>query len=147
MEAKQLVVEAEAKAEGVAPVEAAAVEAKAAPEPEKPVNLSEQADKAVDRVAALTGERDALAVEIAELRTARDKTAEAMTGLTAERDELAGKLTKAEADLSALKAERDEACRKLAAIEAGASPVSAAPAPEVPAESAWKKAQKAAKQR
>ena len=98
-------------------------------------------------MAALTVERDAFAVEIAELRTSRDKTAEAMTGLTAERDELAGKLTKAEADNAALKVERDDAYKKLAAIVAGVPPVSAAPAPEVPAESAWKKAQKSAKVR
>jgi hypothetical protein len=84
--------------------------------------------QAKDREAALTVERDALAGEIAELRTARDKAAEAMTGLTAERDELAGKLTKADADLTAVKAERDAALAKLAAIEAGAPPVSSVPA-------------------
>lgn len=142
MNEQQQTVEAEAMAEEK-PVEAAAVEAEAAPEAEKPeVNLSEQADKAVDRVAALTGERDQLTVEIAELRTERDKAAEAITGLTAERDELVGKLAKAEADLSALKAERDEACRKLAAIEAGAQPVSAAPAPKEEL-TPWEKAVKA----
>jgi uncharacterized coiled-coil DUF342 family protein len=121
-------VEAEAVAEGQ-PVEAAAVEAEAAPESEKPeVNLSEQADKAVDRMALLTAERDAIAVE-------RDAMGASVTGLTgerdalkAERDELASKLAKADADLSALKAERDIACIKLAAIEAGKPPVSNVPA-------------------
>ena len=141
------VVEAKPEAE-VKAVEAPVVEAEAAKVNETPeANLSEQAGKAVDRVDVLTKERDAFSAEIAELRTSRDKTAEAMSVLTAERDELASKLTKAEADLTALKADRDEACRKLAAIEAGSPPVSAAPAPEVPAESAWKKAQKAASQK
>jgi hypothetical protein len=104
--------------------------------------LSAQAGKVSEIVIALTAERDALAAGIAELRTQRDKTDEALTALTADRDALAGKLTQAEADIAALKAERDEACRKLAAIEAGAPPVSAAPAPEGPVESAFKKAQK-----
>ena len=145
MSTQEQTVEAEAVAEGDKPVEVRAVEAEAAPVAETPVeNLSEQADKAVDRVAVLTAERDAIAVE-------RDALSASTTGLTgerdalkAERDELAGKLKQAEADVSALKAERDEAARKLAAIEAGSPPVSAAPAPEKPVESAWKKAQKAA---
>ena len=102
-----------------------------------------------DRVAALTVERDAFAVEIAELRTARDKATEAMSVLTAGRDELAGKLTKAEADIAALKAERDEACRKLAAIEAGAPPVSSVPAAEDSKEtgSMWDDARKSKKRK
>lgn len=145
MNEQQQAVEAKVPDEAKA-VEPAAVEAKAAPVPEKPeANLSEQADKAVDRVTVLTGERDALAAEIAELRTDRDKTAEAMTGLTKEHNELVGRFANAEAEIAALKAERDDACRKLAAIEAGAPPVSAAPAPEGQAVDAWKKAQKAAK--
>ena len=139
-------VEAKPEAEAQA-VEAPVVEAKAAPEIEKPENLSEQADKAVDRVAELTAERDALAVEVAGLGIGRDRDAESIAELTHQRDELAGKLTKAEADNAALKVERDDAYKKLAAIVAGVPPVSAAPAPEVPAESAWKKAQKSAKVR
>jgi chromosome segregation ATPase len=98
--------------------------------------------QAKDREAALTVERDALAVEIAELRTARDKAAEAMTGLTAERDELAGKLTKANADLTAVTAERDAALAKLAAIEAGAPPVSSVPAENKETGSMWDDARK-----
>ena len=115
-------VEAEAKAEGDTPVEAVAVEAKVSPEPENPENLSYHEEKSVNPVDELTAERDSLASRL---------------------NEMATKLTQAEAEISALKAERDEACRKLAAIEAGSPPVSAAPAPEVPAESAWVKAQKA----
>lgn len=137
MQAKPTV-EAEASAEGK-PVEAAAVEAKVTPDAEGPANLSEQADKAVAREAALAAERDKLAGEVAELRTARDKADEAMNGLKAERDELAGKLTKAEAEITVLKAERDDACRKLAAMAEGAAPVSATPAPK-DERSAWEKA-------
>lgn len=136
-------VEAEVTAEGEKPVEGVSVEAKVSPEPENPSNLSEQADKAVDRVAVLTAERDALAVERDALKANADALTGERDGLKTIHAETVAQLAKAEADISALKAERDEACRKLAAIEAGSPPVSAAPAPEVSAESAWVKAQKA----
>jgi hypothetical protein len=143
MSDEQQTVEAEAEAEGVVPVEAAAVEAEAAPETDKPeVNLSAQTDMAVDRLAALTVERDALAVERDALKAEGEKAVEALSQAITQRDELAAKFAKAEAELTALRAERDEACRKLSAIEAGAPPLSAMHAPEIPAESAWKKAQK-----
>jgi hypothetical protein len=97
--------------------------------------------------ATLQAEVASLKSLLSECGIVNERIAGELSGVKAERDELAGKLTKAEADLAALKADRDEACRKLAAIEAGSPPVSAAPAPEVPAESAWKKAQKAGSQK
>lgn len=129
MSDEQQTVEAEAEAEGVVPVEAAAVEAEAAPEPDKPeVNLSAQADMAVDRLAALTAERDELAVDRDKLKTEHEKAVAELSQAISKRDELAAKFAEAEAELTALKAERDEACQKLAAIEAGEPPVSSVPA-------------------
>jgi uncharacterized coiled-coil DUF342 family protein len=94
----------------------------------------------VTRLQGVTVERDSFAIKVTELTVS-------VQSLTSERDDLAAKLTQSNAELTALKAERDEACRKLAAIMAGAPPVSASPAPEVPVESAWMKAQKAANKR
>ncbi len=138
-------VEAKVAAEGQPPVEAAPVEAEVATETETTVTLSEQTDKAVDRVAELTAERDALAVERDGLKKWGDLVVADCAALRTERDELAGKLTKAEADLTALKAERDEACAKLAAIVAGQPPVSANPAPKDKELTPWQKAQAAAR--
>lgn len=132
---EEAAVEAKTEAEGEKPVEAPVVEAEVKPEAEKPeVNLSEQ----LTCLQGVAVERDGLAIKVTELTVS-------VQSLTSERDNLASKLTQANAELTALKADRDEACRKLAAIMAGSPPVSAAPAPEVPVESAWKKAQKAAK--
>jgi len=143
MEAENVPVEAEAGAEVAETVEAPTVEAEVTPETDTPEPvLSEHVDGAVDHVAALTAERDGLVVKLQESHAKRDEACDLMAEACNLRDELDGKLTKAEAEITALKAERDEACRKLAAIEAGSLPVSAAPAPEVPVESAWKKAQK-----
>jgi hypothetical protein len=138
----EVAVEAKTEAEVVPTVEAPVVEAEVKPEAEKPeVNLSEQ-------VALLQGvavERDGLKVEVTALSASVQSLSSESAGFKTERDNLAAKLTQAGAEITALKAERDEACRKLAAIMAGAPPVSASHAPEVQAESAWKKAQKAAK--
>lgn len=129
MSDEQQTVEAEAKAEGVVPVEAAAVEAEAAPETDKPeVNLSAQTDMAVDRLAALTDERDELAVERDALKIQHEKAVTELSQVISNRDELAAKFEEAEAELTALKVERDEVCQKLAAIEAGEPPVSNVPA-------------------
>jgi len=136
MEANEPAVEAEALTEGKPPVEVAAVEAEAKPEADKPdQQLSEKAESVAGMVTQLTAERDALKSSVEAIKVERD-------AVVKERDELKAKHDKAEAELSALKAERDDAVKKLAAIEAGAPPVSATPAPEVQAESAWKKAQK-----
>jgi hypothetical protein len=135
-------VEAKTEAE-VKPVDAPVVEAEAKPESAIPeVKVAEQVDVAQ---AALTVERDGLKLEVTKLSESVQSLTSERDGLKVDRDGLAAKLAAAGAELTALKADRDEACRKLAAIMAGAPPVSAAPAPEVPAESAWKKAQKAAK--
>jgi predicted nucleic acid-binding Zn-ribbon protein len=135
-------VEAKTEAE-VKPVEAPVVEAEAKPETAIPeVKVAEQVDVAQ---AALTVERDGLKLEVTKLSESAQSLTSERDGLKVERDGLAAKLTAAGVELTALKADRDEACRKLAAIMAGAPPVSATPAPEIPVESAWKKAQKAAK--
>lgn len=141
---EETAVEAKTEAEGEKPVEAPVVEAEVKPETEKPeVNLSEQ----VALLQGVAAERDGLKVEVTALSASVQSLSSESAGFKSERDDLASKLTQANAEIAALKAERDDACRKLAAIMTGAPPVSATPAPEVPAESAWKKAQKAAKNR
>jgi len=141
MHAEQKTVEAEAVAEGVAPVEAAAVEAKV----ETEQTASEAADGAVGRIAGLTAERDALATERDALRASIDASATEAAKLKADIATAGAALAQTTAERDALKADRDEACRKLAAIEAGAPPLSATPAPETQPESAWKRAQKTAR--
>lgn len=141
---EETAVEAKTEAEGEKPVEAPVVEAEVKPETEKPeVNLSEQ----VALLQGVAAERDGLKADVAKLSASEQALIGERGVLKAERDALAAKLTAAEAEVTALKAERDDACQKLAAIMTGAPPVSATPAPEVPAESAWKKAQKAANKR
>ena len=138
----EVAVEAKTEAEVIPTVEAPVVEAEVKPETEKPeVNLSEQ----VALLQGVAAERDGLKVEVTTLSASVQSLSSESAGFKTECDNLAAKLTQAGAEITALKAERDEACRKLAAIMAGAPPVSATPAPEVQAESAWKKAQKAAK--
>ena len=135
----EVAVEAKTEAEVVPTVEAPVVEAEVKPETDKPEEvLSEKAAEVAVSVIAPPSDVDGFSVKVTELTVLTQS-------LTGERDNLAAKLTQAGAEITALKAERDDACRKLAAIMAGAPPVSATPAPEVQAESAWKKAQKAAK--
>lgn len=100
------------------------------PKPEPTAEIVQAQAKAAEENQKLTARVSELEAEITRLSgelagaVKRAESAEASTkALTVGRDEIAGRLTKAEAELS-------EANRKVAAYEKGQPPVSGAPAPE-----------------